>query len=302
MFSSFNSDRAVVFWPYTKKLRPGRAVEHKFRPAQSPTRCTPPSRNFMQDIIFERFKTQLDNLGLSIDEIDDDGFMHIECGENTLKISLDNVRKSYEQDGTFDHLDNLVNSIKTYLTNTPIPGWEISKEKVFLSLYPSDFDYEDFINEKVTEDFHKYYVYYEDEQYFWLNYRQLDEWNIDEQEFKNQVDKNMASLLEKSRVEIVETKSKARLAYFETEIDGLKAALLFSKNLKKKVSPLLGFPIYCVLPVRDFCYMFGEKDKDELVNSLGATVLEEYKNSGYEITTEIIKISENGIETIGKYK
>jgi len=256
----------------------------------------------MQDIIFERFKTQLDNLGLSIDEIDDDGFMHIECGENTLKISLDNVRKSYEQDGTFDHLDNLVNSIKTYLTNTPIPGWEISKEKVFLSLYPSDFDYEDFINEKVTEDFHKYYVYYEDEQYFWLNYRQLDEWNIDEQEFKNQVDKNMASLLEKSRVEIVETKSKARLAYFETEIDGLKAALLFSKNLKKKVSPLLGFPIYCVLPVRDFCYMFGEKDKDELVNSLGATVLEEYKNSGYEITTEIIKISENGIETIGKYK
>ena len=48
--------------------------------------------------------------------------------------------------------------------------------------------------------------------------------------------------------------------------------------------------------------MFGEKDKDELVNSLGATVLEEYKNSGYEITTEIIKISENGIETIGKYK
>jgi len=38
MFNSCISDRAVVFWPCTKKLRPSRAVEHEFRPAQSPTR------------------------------------------------------------------------------------------------------------------------------------------------------------------------------------------------------------------------------------------------------------------------
>jgi len=41
MFSSCNSDLAVVFWPWRKKLRPGRAVEYQFRPAQSPTRCVP---------------------------------------------------------------------------------------------------------------------------------------------------------------------------------------------------------------------------------------------------------------------
>jgi hypothetical protein len=48
--------------------------------------------------------------------------------------------------------------------------------------------------------------------------------------------------------------------------------------------------------------MFDEMDKDDLISSLGDTVLKEYQNSGYEITTEIIKISDEGIEAIGKYQ
>ena len=38
MFSSCNSDRAVVLWPWTKKLRPRRAVEQKFPAGAKP--CT----------------------------------------------------------------------------------------------------------------------------------------------------------------------------------------------------------------------------------------------------------------------
>lgn len=256
----------------------------------------------MQDEVLDRFKTRLEHLGLSIDKIDDEGLVHIEHGENTLKISLNNVRKSYEQDGNFDHLDNLIQSIHEYLMEVPIPNWNESKDKVFLSLFPSDFDYQDFINEKVTADFHKYYVYYDNEQYIWVDHKQLEEWQIDQQIFKEQVDKNMNALLDRSSIEILETESGARLAYFHTEIEGLKSALLFSKNLKNKILPILGFPVYCVLPVRDFCYMFSDKDKNELINSLGETVLNEYNSSGYEITTEILKLSDNGIEVIGKFQ
>jgi len=81
----------------------------------------------------------------------------------------------------------------------------------------------------------------------------------------------------------------------------LKSALLFSTNLKQKVSSIIGWPIYCVLPVRDFCYIFSASDKDKLINELGQTVVKEYNESGYEITKEIIKISYDGIEAIGKY-
>ncbi len=112
----------------------------------------------------------------------------------------------------------------------------------------------------------------------------------------------MNDLLERSTIEVLEMESGARLAYFNTEMEELKSALLLSKNLKQKISPVIGYPVYCVLPVRDFCYMFNEKDKDELINALGETVLKEYQTSGYEISTEILKISNAGIEPIGKYE
>ena len=74
-----------------------------------------------------------------------------------------------------------------------------------------------------------------------------------------------------------------------------------SGKLKQKISSILGWPIYAVLPVRDFCYMFSVQDKDRIIESLGATVIKEYNESGYEITKEIIEISDSGVNAIGKY-
>src|SRR5688572_5395825 len=175
----------------------------------------------MKDLVLDRFKTRIEDLGLSIGEMDDESLIHIEHGENTLKISLDNIRKSYEQDGNFDHLDNLIQSIHDYIRDIPIPAWNECKDKVFLSLFPSNFDFGDNLHEKVTNDFHKYYVYYVNDQYVWINHEQINDWQISEQEFKIQVDINMNNLLDKCAIEIMETKSKAKLAYFDTEIDGL---------------------------------------------------------------------------------
>jgi uncharacterized protein YtpQ (UPF0354 family) len=255
----------------------------------------------MQDIIFERLKARLEDLGITIDKVDEEGLVYIEHGENTIKISLDNVRKSYEQEGTFDHLDNLVESIHSHLMEVPIPDWDQAYLKVYCSLFPSDYDFGDFLHEKVTDEFHKTYVFYESEQYIWINHTQLEEWQIDEQTFKQQVAFNMNALLDESSIETTETEDGLKLAFFETIIDGVKSALLFSQNIKEKIEPVLGWPIYCVLPVRDFCYMFSEKDK-ELLNRLGEIVLDEYSRSAYPVTTEALLISDEGTRTVGKYK
>jgi hypothetical protein len=258
-------------------------------------------KSHMQDEVFERFNTRLQDLGLKIDNVDEDGLIHIDVGEETLRISLDNVRKSYQQDGTFDHLDNLIESIHSYLMEVPIPDWEEAKANVYVSLFPSSHDFADFINEPVTGDFNTYYLYHDGKQYTWLNKQQLEDWSIDEITFKKQVEVNMNTLLEASTIETMTLENGATLAYFETEIEELKSALLLSRNLKEKISSILGWPIYSVLPVRDFCYMFSLQDKDILIDLLGATVVKEYNESGYEITKEIIEISDDGINAIGKY-
>jgi hypothetical protein len=256
----------------------------------------------MKDKVFERFQDRLGDMGLTIVRTDDDGQIHIEHGDNILKISLDNVRKSYEQEGTFDHLDNLIESIHSYLMEIPIPVWDECKHQIYFSLFPSSYDFSDFINESVTDNFNKYYVFHVGQQYTWINRSQLEEWDIDEKTFKDQVNKNMNLLLDNSSIETMLLENSTTLAYFETELVGLKSALLFSTNLKQKIISVIGWPIYCVLPVRDFCYMFSASDKVILISELGKTVIKEYNESGYEITKEIIKISDDGIQAIGKYE
>ena len=164
----------------------------------------------MKDEVFERFQTRLEDLGLTIDRVDDGGQIHIEHGDNTLKISLDNVRKSHEQDGTFDHLDNLIDSIHSYLMEIPIPAWDECKEQIYFSLFPSSYDFSDFINDPVTDDFNKYYIFHVGQQYTWINRPQLEEWGIDEKTFKAQVNKNMDLLLDNSNVETMQLKKTVR--------------------------------------------------------------------------------------------
>jgi len=53
--------------------------------------------------------------------------------------------------------------------------------------------------------------------------------------------------------------------------------------------------------VRDFCYIFSEEDLEYFSQRLGSVVLDEYNNSGYPITTEILRFSNTAIEAIGKY-
>jgi hypothetical protein len=256
----------------------------------------------MEDIVLERFRSRIEDLGLSIDHIDDDGLIFITAGDEIFQISLDNVRKSYEQEGGFDHLDSLIASLHNSLIEPEFPEWAKAKENVFLSLFPSDFNYDDIVYEPVSKDFIKHYVYYEHERYNWITLPQLEKWRIDEATLKAQVYDNMNMLLDASTIKTTTLESGEMLAYFETEMEGLKSALLFAGNLKEKLQPVLGWPVYAVLPLRDFCYIFSEKDKSTLTELLADTVIKAYQEQGYEITSEIIRISDVGIQAIGKYK
>jgi len=61
----------------------------------------------------------------------------------------------------------------------------------------------------------------------------------------------------------------------------------------------LTWPVLVVIPCRDFIYVL-EQDQ-ELINRIGRVVVEEFQNSGYPITTEVLRISDDGIEVIGRF-
>jgi hypothetical protein len=79
-----------------------------------------------------------------------------------------------------------------------------------------------------------------------------------------------------------------------------KASTIFASNFKEFASKKFEWPVLAVIPCRDFIYILSEKDK-ALLNRMGAVVQREYRKSGYPITTEVLRVSDEGIRAIGSF-
>jgi hypothetical protein len=66
------------------------------------------------------------------------------------------------------------------------------------------------------------------------------------------------------------------------------------------VEPSLGWPVLATIPNRDFIYVIAEKDRG-LLDYMGRVIQKEFRTSSYPISTEVLRISERGIEAIGAF-
>lgn len=254
--------------------------------------------NQKEDVVFNKFKSQLQKNGLSIESVDADGFIYVNIGETDLKVSLENVRRNYERDFDERHITSLVEVIVQH--SFKIEDWEQVKDKIYLQFVPNDFEFENILNEKVTNEFSKVFALNLNNGFSFITQDDLSDWKINFAELEKQADFNLGILLDKVKIEF-EDIDNHKLGMVNVDEVSLKSSCLFSSKIKDLVQDTIGFPFYAVIPVSDFCYIFAEKDFDYFSQRLGSVVLDEYNNSGYPITTEILRFSETGVEAIGKY-
>lgn len=212
---------------------------------------------------------------------------------------MDNVRRNYERDKDESHISDLVQTLTSYSNDLPLT-WAETKNNIFISLFPNDKEYQDLLYIKITDEFCKVYVFKEKDKLTWITKEDLKKWNITETELDKQANANADKLLEITPITF-DTVENRKLGLIEVEQTSLKGALLFAPRMKEKVEANFGFPFYAVIPVRDFCYIFSEKDFNFFASRIGKVVVDEYKKSGYPITTEILKFSDKGVEAVGKY-
>ncbi len=252
-----------------------------------------------KDFVFNEFKSQIEKQGMKIDSVDETGLIYISQDELTLEISLDNVRRNYERDKDKSHISGLVQILTSHSIELPI-NWTEAKEEIYISLFPNDNDFNDCLHTKITDEFSKVYVHSGQDKFTWITKEDLEKWKITETELDKQANNNADKLLEKTSITF-DTIENRKLGLIEVEHATLKGALLFAPTMKDKVKKDFGFPFYAVIPVRDFCYIFSEKDFAFFSERIGKIVLEEYKQSGYPITTEILKFTDKGVKAVGQY-
>lgn len=258
----------------------------------------------MAEPILEKLMAGIVELKIRFEKVDEVGLFHL-VSENGInfKISLDNARREFEQHGTFDRLESILASMKDSVADfSPKRNWADIKNSVFWQFYPADFDFNDFIHRPMSEKFCQYFVLNTGEGYFeWINRSDLEEWGISEAVLLAAVEKNMETELMAAKIDFQETPGGERLYFIVCEKTWLKSALLFCKKFKERIEPLAGWPVYAVLPNRDYCLFFSEKDLEFFAEKIGEVVCEEFTGQGYQITTELIEFSDDGWEVVARY-
>lgn len=228
----------------------------------------------------------------------DDGAYELVVDGWKLVLNPDNVLRDVARDGNPDRIVTFLDSALGALS--PLPPWKEARKRVYWSAEPANMDFGETIREVVSDTVVRVAVVTtEDEgRITWLTRRQLKKWGVTVAEVRKAAYAGLDRLLRGIRLNV--GSAKGRSLGMVPLHSAFKASVVFAPRFKRFVEKDLGWPVLAVIPCRDFVYVLAERDR-ELLDSMGGVVQREFRTSGYPITTEVFRISDDGIEAIGKF-
>ena len=248
----------------------------------------------------ELFQAELTKRGYGYTRTEE-GLYQVEIGDVTATVNLDNVRRNYERDGDGDAISRFADQLDEMFGD--VPGWAEVKSQLRYSLEPSDYEsgFEDTLHEIVTDSLVKVFVYASPDgsRITWITSSLLADWEVSREEVVEEANKNMDRLADETEFEIQEIDG-VPLGMLSTQDTPFKASLILSARFRDLVRPTHGWPVYVVVPTRDFAYVIPQKNRDFL-GRLGPVVVREYNESGHSITQEVLEVSDQGVRAIGSF-
>ena len=237
--------------------------------------------------------------GLAVKEMTGDGRYVVEIAGNECTISLDNVARSAARDNDPGHIERFVDGLITSMQ--PLPLWPEARAGIISLAEAFHEGMETVIHDQVSPDLHRVLSYTDPDfaRLRWLTEADLSAWRVGPEDVMAAAEENMARLIDASRLEVSSVQGTP-LGYFDSPCP-FKASLLFAPNFKEAVAGNVGWPILAVAPCRDFLYLWPA-DGNDLIRRLGGLVATEYERSGYPLTTEVLRVSDEGIEAVGRFE
>jgi hypothetical protein len=232
-------------------------------------------------------------------KLDDEGNYTLDAYKLSIKVSLENVSRDFECDRDADRIVTFVDSITNLLV---LPDWQEAKGRIRWQPEPSDHKFGDTLRDAVSDKVSLVLVYADpsDTQIRWLTAADAEKWNKTRTDLMTAAQENMDRILRQTKIETALIEEH-QLGMLSNELIAFKAALLLCPNLKDVVEPVLGWPLFAMMPCRDFVYLLNQKDQP-LLGRMGQVVMREYQGSGYPISTEVFEITDQCIRAIGDYQ
>jgi hypothetical protein len=243
------------------------------------------------------FDEELSRRGFSFVMEDRDTYrVHLEGGEIT--VNLANVRRNAERDQDAAAIGRFVDKVLETFPSLR-PAWDEASALLLWAAEPADQDFGGSIRVAVTNEVTRVLTLTDAGQtkITWVTPDMCETWGVTIEQAIAAAFVNQDRLLDGIALDVTEANGNALgMVLLDSPY---KASVIFAKAFKRLVEPVLGWPVLAVVPCRDFIYVVA--DDSPLVSQMGSVVVNEFRNSGYPITTEVLRLSEEGIEAIGHF-
>lgn len=133
----------------------------------------------------------------------------------------------------------------------------------------------------------------------WVDRSRLELWGVPLDQVETEALGNLASAAASSFVEWKQIHD-VRVGYFNTSLP-FESALLLAPGLRSIVASVIGWPIYAVVPHRDFVYIWAAEHA-WFTERLAAVVRREYTAAKCPLSTEIFEIDDEGMRAVGVFQ
>jgi hypothetical protein len=246
----------------------------------------------------QAFLSELASRDIVPEKLDDGGY-RIVLGGMTLTINLENKGREFDQSGDQTIIKHFVDTILQHGAILP-KSWESACTRLFFAAEPADHDFGDTYRQNVSDQISLVLVYLADPglHIVWMTPDMLSKLGVTRSDAEAQAADNLARLLSDTPIETTEVGGHL-LGMLATH-SPLKASLIFARNMREKVEAILGWPIFAVIPTRDFAYLIPQSAQ-VLFPRIAQVVIEEYTKRGYPLSTEVFKIDSEKVEAIGEF-
>jgi hypothetical protein len=243
------------------------------------------------------FESALRAKGVTV--VETDGDYEIARGGGVMTVNIENVCREYVRQGDAAIFDSFVAQLLSGAGSVEEPTWDELTHRVYWTLESRSIDIGEAIAATVSRDVRRVLVWTdpEERQYTFITPTMLANWGIDADTASARADLNQRALLDGKTVEI-NTVDGATIGMIPVATS-LKASAILAANLREFIGDAIAWPVYAVVPCRDFALIFSQQD-EHLVEQVGAVVVREFNDSGYPISTEVFAIGDNGIRAIGR--
>lgn len=249
----------------------------------------------------ELFQLELANRNLPFTVTDDERY-RIRIGDVMATVNLENIRRNYERDNDADAIVRFAKQLDVDMTGE-IPDWESVKSHLRFSIESSEYKarFKDTVHEIVSEELVKVFAFTppDGSRIAWITHSMLADWKVTRKAVVDQADSNMNHVVANTKLEIEEIDG-VKLGMLSVNETPFKASLILTERFRELVSPTHGWPVYVVAPTRDFVYVIPRANRDFL-GRLGAVVLQEYNESGYPVTADVLEVGDEGVTAIGSF-